>query len=287
MIIKKVLPAIILIFSIIIFVFSQVKYDANTNLFLRKDKHLMIPSAKTLKIASFGNVNFVADLMYIWSIQFFSTVSIKNKFDYAFQVFDIITDLNPKFEAPYFIGSTILGEYAQDYKNGIALLQKGKKNIKDNYYFDFDSGFYAWYKLRDPKLAKKYYKQMTEYEKLPDMLRDFWLNMEMEVANKVVNKSKAFAIWQEIEKKADSKRKKEPAKAHLLQLKYEMDKSKFDELIKIFTNKYNRFPYSLNELKMKLKIKTIPLDYIGNKYKYNPKNGKISLRMEESWKKFL
>ncbi len=287
MIIKKVLPAIILIFSIIIFVFSQVKYDANTNLFSGKDKHLMIPSAKTLKIVSFGNVNFVADLMYIWAIQFLSTRSIKNRYDYAYQIFDIITDLNPKFIDLYFIGSTIVGVNAKKPLKAIELLQKAKKHIKDNYYFDYDSGYFAWYYLKDYQLAKKLYLQMSEYKELPGLLKNFWINMDIKEANTTKNEKKAFKLWKEIEKNTKSKSKRESAKAHLLQLKHKIDKAEIVILIKKFKVLYNRLPLTLDELKIKLKIKNIPLDYIGNEYKYDPKSGKLSLEMEESWKKFL
>ena len=284
---QKSLPAIILILSVFFIVFSQTKYDDNTNLFSRKDKHIMIPSSKTLRIASFGNVNLVADMLYIWAIQFSSTVSIKNRFKYTFQIFDLITDLNPKFEDPYFVGSTILGEYARDYKNGIALLQKARKNIKGNYYFDWHSGYYAWYKLKDFKQAKKYYKQMAEYKKLPDMLKDFWLNMEMERVSNIIDIKKAFAVWKNIEKNAKLKSKKESARVHLLQLKYEIDKVEIDKYIEKFEKVHNRYPYTLNELKSTFRIKTIPLDYIGNEYKYDVNTGRVELVMEESWKKFL
>lgn len=283
----KVKIAIILVLSILIVIFSQSKYDKNTDLFFEKNKHLMIPSAKTLKIVSFGNVNLVADLMYIWAIQFFATESIKNRFDYAVRIFNIITDLNPKFQPPYTIGSTVIGLSAKNPRKAIDLLQKAKIHFKDNYYFDYDSGYFAWFYLKDYKLAKKYYKEMSKYETLPDILKDFWVNMDIKMVDEVADQKKAFEIWTEIKKNATWTSKKESATAHLLQIKYNMDKVEIYKLILKFKQLFNRFPYSLDEIKNKLKVKAIPIDYIGNEYKYDPKNGKIVLEMEESWKKFL
>ncbi len=283
----KIKIVIILVLSILLVIFSQNKYDKNTDLFFGKNKHLMIPTAKTLKIVSFGNVNLIADLIYIWAIQFFATESIKNRFDYAVQIFNIITDLNPRFEPPYDIGSTIIGLNAKKPKKAIELLQKGKIHIKDNYFFDYDSGYFAWFYLKDYKLAKKYYKELSKYESLPDILKEFWINMDIKIVDKVADQKKAFEIWKEIEKNVTWKSKKESATAHLLQIKYNLDKVEIDKLILIFKQLYNRVPYSLKELKNRLKVKTIPIDYIGNEYKYDPNNGKIILEMEETWKKFL
>ena len=174
----KIKTTVILIFSIMLFAFFQYKYDSNTNLFLGKNKHVIIPSSTSLRILSFGNVNLVADLMYIWAIQFFATKSIKNRYDYAVKIFDIITDLNPKFEDPYLIGSTIIGLKSKNYRKAIDLLQKGKKYFKSNYYFDYHSGYFADYYLKDYKLAKKYYIQMSKYENMPGLLKYYWVNMD-------------------------------------------------------------------------------------------------------------
>jgi hypothetical protein len=283
----KKLLIIILLISVSLFIFIQGKYDASTNIFNSKKRHLSIPSSTTLKILSFGNVNLMSDIMYIWAIQFFSTKSILNRYDYAVEVFNKITDLNPKFEDPYNMGFSIIAYMAKKPQKAIDLLQKARKNIKGNHYFDYFSAYLAWYHLKDYKLAKKYYKQMNECEDLPDILKNFWINMDIKLAGTIADQKKAFEMWEKIKKIAKSPSQLNAARANLLQIKYKIDKAEIKEYIGQFLKRYKRLPLSLKELKNKLKIKTRFLDYLGHEYKYDKKTGEIVLVMEDSWKRFL
>jgi len=284
--VKKKLAAILTL-SILAFVFFQIKYDEHNNVFAEKNRYVFVPSAKTLEILSFGNVNLMTDLVYIWAIQFFATKSIHNRYDYAVEIFNLITELNPKFEPPYHIGSTIIGLLAKKPKKAIELLQKAKKYIKDNYYFDYDSAYFAWYYLKDYKLAKKYYLQMSEYKDLPDILKNFWINMDIKLADTIKDQKRALKAWEEIYKMAKGKYQRDTAKAHLLQIKFKIDKLRMKKYIYEFKKKFKRLPVSLDELKKRLRIKEGFLDYFGNKYSYDGKTGEITIIMEESWERFL
>ena len=84
------------VFAVLILLsgFLQFSYDTRIDYFAEKETFISLPSGNTLKILSFGNSNFVADMLFIWSVQFYSTLNLTNRFDYIEDIFNVITDLN-------------------------------------------------------------------------------------------------------------------------------------------------------------------------------------------------
>ena len=58
---------------------------------------LYLPSPEMLKILSLGNPELVADILYIWSIQYYSGFRPQERFLYLETVYDLITELDPLF----------------------------------------------------------------------------------------------------------------------------------------------------------------------------------------------
>ena len=86
----------------------QNRYDATVNYFGDRDTFVSLPSGKALKILCFGYRNLAADMLFIWSIQFYSTYYLANRFDFLERVYDTITDITPQYKEPYIVGSLIM-----------------------------------------------------------------------------------------------------------------------------------------------------------------------------------
>ena len=67
-----------------------------------------IPSSAYLKVASLGQRNFWADLIFIWSIQYFDRYVESVRDTYLFHTYDVITDLDPRFHEAYVFGNLFL-----------------------------------------------------------------------------------------------------------------------------------------------------------------------------------
>lgn len=136
--------------------FLQFKYDSRTDYFAEKSAMVALPSGQTLKILSFGFQDLVADMLYIWAIQFYSTYHINNRFDYVEQVFNTITDLAPDYREVYIVGSWIMALEAGDIEMTLRLLDKGARNMKNEWIFDYESAYYCYRQLKDYPRAVKY-----------------------------------------------------------------------------------------------------------------------------------
>lgn len=134
-----------------------------------------LPSGKLLRIASLGYDSLVADLLWVKSVIYFGDeVKKKGDFRWVSHYFDLITDLNPPFEAPYEFGGIVLAAQLDDVDGSIALLDKGMKNVSKDYYrywlLPFYQAFnYMIYK-EDYKTAALFLREAIEYPQSPPFL---------------------------------------------------------------------------------------------------------------------
>jgi len=95
---------------------------------------LYLPSPEMLKIMSLGNPGLVADILYLWSIQYYSMFRPNERFLYLGTVYNLITDLDPLYFDAYRIGALIMeiqtgGDQAQLKKTVHRLFDKGLENL--------------------------------------------------------------------------------------------------------------------------------------------------------------
>lgn len=260
---------------------TQYLYDSGRDYFKTKDVFLALPKGETVKVASFGYSEVVADLIYLWAIQFYSDYSIKNSDDYIEDVFNLITDISPKYKDPYITGSVIMVLEKGKIKMAIRLLQKASRNFKDEWIFDFDSGYYASHYLKDYKAAEKYFFKASKVKGAPKFVKRM-LYHQIYMENDLI---KAWELWLSVLESAQTPIEKDSANKHLYQIKYEIDKQNLEKAVRKYKKTFGFFPKKLEILIREGFIKKIPLDFKGNAYLYNSRTGVLSAKERYSWKR--
>jgi tetratricopeptide (TPR) repeat protein len=261
--------------------YLQFEYDSHTDYLAEKNVFVTMPSGKTLKILSFGFQDLVADMLYIWSIQFYSTYNLSNRFDYLEHIYNVITDLAPQYTEVYIVGSWIMALEAEDIEMAIRLLEKGSRNIKDEWIFYYEAAFYAYKDLKDYDRAVEYFKKAAERPGAPPRIK----RRQAHVVYLKEDLTQAYAMWMEIYKNAKTIIERDAGFKHLYQIKFEMDKKMLENKLEIFKQRYGRCPMDLSSLVRAGLLEKIPLDFTGKSYIYNPGKGKIkAIRMFE-WKR--
>lgn len=261
--------------------FLQFKYDSRTDYFAEKSVFVALPSGQTLKILSFGFQDLTADMLYIWAIQFYSTYHYNNRFDYLEQVFNTITDLAPNYREVYIVGSWIMALEAEDIEMTLRLLDKGSRNMKNEWIFDYESAFYCYKNLKDYPRAVNYLKKAASRPGSPSFIKRrhaHMVYMEDDLR-------KAYAMWVEIHKNAKTIIEKDASFKHLYQIKFELDKQTLETKLKQYKEKYGRFPLDLTRLVRVGMLEKIPLDFTGKEYFYHPETGEITARRMFKWKR--
>ncbi len=261
--------------------YMQFIYDSHYSYFALHKTFVTLPPGKTMKILSFGFHNLMADMLFIWSIQFYSTYNLTNRFDYLEHIFNTITDVNPRYKEPYIVGSWIMALEARDIRMAMRLLEKGAKNNPEEWIFDYELGFYAFKNLRNYPLAEKYFKESASKPNAPSMLERRWAHM----VYMRDNLQYAYELWLDIYKKSKKLLERDSAANHLHQIKFEIDKKWLDRQIAMFKTKRYRFPFNLEELVRTGYIDKVPRDFNGYDYIYDAKTGKITASKVFRWKK--
>jgi hypothetical protein len=100
------LLAVISLCGLLLAAGMQNRYDSRVDYFAERNAFVSLPSGEALKVLSFGYNNLVADMLFIWAIQFYSTPYLTNRFDFLERVYETITDITPATRA-CIIGSLI------------------------------------------------------------------------------------------------------------------------------------------------------------------------------------
>lgn len=261
--------------------YFQARYDDHIDYFSEQDTFVILPPGKTLRILSFGFQNLVADMLFIWSIQFYSSYYLANRYDYIEHIYNTITDITPGYAEPYIVGSWIMALEAKDYKMAIRLLQKGSRNNKNEYIFDYEAGYYAFENLKDFALAEKLFKRAAERPNAPSVIKRSWAHLVYMRDNLEFS----WNLWSEIYRDAKMIVEKDAAYNHLYQIKFEMDKKLLEEKIAQYKKRYKKYPQELADLVRMGLIKETPKDFRGNDYIYNTAAGTLTAKKVFKWKK--
>ena len=123
---KKSFLIIILILSCGLFMGVKVIMDKIPRSKVPGASIIYIPSGKYLKHATFGYSSLMADLIYIWAIQYYGNYAISERYDHLDQIFSIIAELDPRYLDPYEVGAIIAVYEARDPYLAFKVLDRKK-----------------------------------------------------------------------------------------------------------------------------------------------------------------
>ncbi|HUU04933.1 MAG TPA: hypothetical protein VMZ49_03535 [Patescibacteria group bacterium] len=259
----------------------QNRYDATFDYFADRGTFVALPSGKALKVLSFGYSNLAADLLFIWSIQFYSTPYLTNRFDFLEKVYDTITDITPQYKEPYIIGSLIMVYEARDIPMALRLLDKGSRHNPDEWFFDHDAGYYCYKFLKDFTKAEFYYNRAAAKPDAPTFIKRLGAHMVYLHDDPKV----AYQMWLDIYNHARDTLEKDAAFNHLYQIKAQNDLALLKERIGMFRNRFRRWPDHLSELLGAGLLPSLPSDFAGSDYLYDPEQGTVSAARVFRWKR--
>jgi len=241
---------------------------------------IYIPSGKHLKLASFGYSALMADLIYLWAIQYFSNQNIWDRFENLEHVFSIISELDPQYYDPYDTGSLIAYYDAKDLELAFRILDLGMEKNPNQWIFPLQAGHYAQMFARDYKRAEKYYKKAMTVKGSPPITRRLYANAVFEQSDYQT----AWHNWLEVYETTDDERVKKIASNHLYRTKAAMDIQTLHQAIARYRERHGRFPRELSDLVRAGFLRSVPKDLDEKDYVYDEQTGKVQTRVNP-WKR--
>jgi tetratricopeptide (TPR) repeat protein len=244
---------------------------------------IYIPSGKFLKYATFGYRALAADAVYLWSIQYYSTPTIDDRYDHLDHVFAIINELDPRYQDPYEVGAMIAVQGALENRArpetaakminaAFTILDRGAANNPDQWIYPFSAGHVALMNLKDYDLAEKYFERCMKIPGAPDFV-------ERLRANAIFKKGDlqtSWETWLDIHKRAPDERTKRIASNHLYNVKATIDRTALEAALAEYRKRTGRLPADLGGLVGAGLVREVPKDLDGKDYVYDPATGAVN-----------
>jgi tetratricopeptide (TPR) repeat protein len=268
---KKGVVTLILILSLAGFTGLKLHLDTIPRAQVPGASILYLPSGKFLQYVSLGNRPLMADLIYLWAIQYFSNTAVADRYDHMEHVFAIIAELDPRYVDPYSIGAMIAGSDAGDMQTAFRILDLGLEKNPDQWIFPYQAGHLA-IPLKDFELAREYFKKAMEIPGASPITRRLYANASTELSDYPT----ALKHWGEIYETTDDERVKRIATNHLYRVYAAIHTERLTEALGAFRERFGRSPSELSELVTAGLMEALPRDLDGNDYVYDPATAEIT-----------
>jgi tetratricopeptide (TPR) repeat protein len=230
---------------------------------------LYLPTSEILKICSLGNQGLMADLFYLWAIQYYSQFRLREKFLYLETVFDLITDLDPLYFDAYRIGAMIMSvqRYGdpEEHKAAVArLYEKGLANRPDDWEFAEVAAWDAYLVLRDRDLAIRWAGMAAERPGARPRVKRVYAKWRDTAGAWTAEDS--IQYWEDVLAESEREVDIHLAKSHLYDVYVRLDRGRLDPLLAGYWRRTGRCPEDWRELVDLGWLREAPLDYMGHVY---------------------
>jgi len=247
---------------------------------------LYLPTPEILKIASLGNEGLAADLLYIWAIQYYSEFVPTEKFLYLETVFDMITDLDPRYFDAYRIGALIMslqqqGDAAEHKKAIVRLYEKGLRNMPDSWELAEAAAWDAHLILNDQDLAVRWIGMAAERPGALPSVKRVYGRWKDDIGGWTVEDS--IQYWQEVLAEAKRKPDVNLATSHLYDSYVRLHRRTLDPLLASWRQRTGRCPDSWQQLVDRGVLDEVPVDYLGNPYTIDQETCTLAAHKHIRW----
>lgn len=233
---------------------------------------LFLPNGKQLRTISLGHASTLADLIYLWAIQYYSDYDRLDRYRYVEHVFgNVITELDPHYVDPYWLGSMILIAEAGELEAGLRLLDKGFSNNPDRWILPYLAGWECA-RAKQYERAVAYFSRAAEVPDAPALV----LRVRAGMFTRAGDLRSAIRHWREVldDPRSDAA-SAAIAERQLRELEVRADLAELEQAIEKFRNDNGRLPLGLEELYAKAYIARLR-DPDGREYRYEPVSGRVS-----------
>lgn len=233
---------------------------------------LYLPSGKYLRALAPGYPEVLADVIYLWSIQFYADFEGAERAKYLEHIYaGVITELDPHYQDPYLIGALIMSQEAGDVEMALRLLDKGIQANPGDWLLAFEAGFYCYDSLHDYGRATRYFERAMKVPGAHPLVK----RLHAEMYNKMGDKRTSLAYWLDIYRSAGDEYVRTVSFRHVHDLKIAVDLETLEKAIETYRSRDGRLPPDLESLVASGILRSLPLDPEGASYQYNRNTGQV------------
>lgn len=224
-------------------------------------------SPAVAQFVSFGAREFVSDVYWLKLIQYYGGGDPQGKYRKLAELFNIVTELSPKFTAAYTTGLLVLpGEGFVD--QALALAVKGEKNLPNSWEIPYNTGLVYHVYKKDYVQAAKEFEKAAALPNAPANARYF----AAVYYNQADQRQTAYQIFKTLYDSSDNDFVKDRAKKYVEHLDIFFS---LQDAIHRYQEKFHQPPDNLNQLVDKKIISTIPVSPLNIQFAIDPKTKEL------------
>jgi len=252
---------------------SRVRLERDLDAAPVEQELLYLPNGRYLRVASLGHGPLVADLVYLWAIQFYSNYERTGRHQYVEHIFgEVIPDLDPWYIDPYWVGAMILVVEVGDLEAGLGLLDLGFRHNPKAWILPYLAGWEAE-RGGQPTRAAEYFARASAVEGAPSFVR----RMEAGMLVRAGRTEDAIRTWQTVLDDPESDDVgRAIAERWLRTLRTRQEIESLNAAVASFRERYGRLPRSLQELVGVGLLGELPQGPGGVPYGYDPESGRVT-----------
>ena len=220
------------------------------------------------KAVSFGATEYMADYYWLSLIQYYGGGTPNGKYRKLAELFNVVTDLSPKFQQAYQTGLIILpGEGFPD--QAIQLGEKGKRNLPESWEMPYYTGLvYHIYKKDYVAAAREFQLAATKKDAPP--ITQYFAGIYYKEANQ---RQLAYQIFKTVHDTSKDDFVRERSEKQLIHLEILFF---LEDAATKFRAQFGRYPTNLSELVARGIVKEIPISPLGVALMINSETGGVS-----------
>jgi hypothetical protein len=249
---------------------------------------LYLPSVDMLKLLSLGNEGLMADLVFLWSIQYYSEFQPRDRFLYLETVYDMITDLDPLYFDAYRVGALIMsierhGDPAERAAKVARIYDKGLANMPHNWELAEVAAWDAFIQLGDREMALRYARIGASIPGCPHRMRRVYGRWSEKARTWTLEDS--IAYWQEALDEAVRWPDIVLSKNHLYDAYGQLHARQLNPLLAAYRERSGSCAEDWQPLIEAGWIIETPLDYVGNPYGIDAAECVVEPRKKIRWER--
>lgn len=234
---------------------------------------LYLPSGTHLRIASLGQAPLVADLVYLWAIQYYSDYDRADRFRYVDHIFGrVIPELDPQYTDPYWLGALILSTEAHDLDGALHLLDLGFEKNPSEWILPYLAGWECDH-AKQFERAASYFERAARAPGAPaDLMR-----LRAGMATRGGNLAEAIGRWREVlddPRGDDASRSIATRQIRTLQVR--LDLEQIAAAVAAYRSRHGAPPARLADLVRDGLLRQEPRDPDGKPYAYDAATGAVT-----------
>jgi tetratricopeptide (TPR) repeat protein len=233
---------------------------------------LYLPSGKHLRLMSLGHPTLLADVLYLWAIQYYSDYERGDRQRWVRHVFDdVITELDPRYVDAYWMGALILVLEFQDVDAGVALLAKGTDRNPEEWILPYLAAWECYHAGRLDQ-ATAFFERASRVPGAPTAVR----RMRASIVAQQGDLEDALATWSSIlEDPQSDARSVRIATRKVRELRTRADVERLERAVEQFRIDNGRRPATLEDLVAQSYVRSLPRDPDDHAYHYDVSTGRV------------